>query len=110
MIKPIKNNPRCARAALPSRDWREVNNEDGETMYYHLRTKRLQKLHPLLEQYSGLYHKQASFVKMSSSGQSSDMDSNGTRLSSIVTEILNRVTSRLPPMNPDIVEKVGCRP
>eukprot|EP00392_Amoebophrya_sp_AT5.2_P007683 g7698.t1 len=97
----------CAKAELPSKDWRELTNENGETMYYHVRTKRLQKLHPLLEQYAGLYHKQASFVKMSGTSQQADLDSNSTRLSGIITEILNRVTSHLPPMTPEMVDKVA---
>ncbi len=97
----------CAKADLPSNDWRELTNENGETMYYHVCTKRLQKLHPLLEQYAGLYHKQASFVKMSGTTQQTDLDSNSTRLSGIITEILNRVTSHLPPMTPEMVDKVA---
>lgn len=97
----------CARADLPSRDWRELTNEDGETMYYHLKTKKLQKMHPLLEQYAGLYLKQASYAKSSSRTNPADLELNSTRLSSLITEILNRVTSHLPPMTPDIVEKVA---
>lgn len=98
----------CAKAELSSEDWRELINEDGETLYYHTRTKKLQKLHPLLEQYSELYHKQASYVKMSSQAAGGgDLDSNATRISSIITEILNRVTNHLPPVTPDIVEKVS---
>jgi hypothetical protein len=44
---------------------------------------------------------------MSTQVQASDMDVSATRLSTIITEVLNRVSNHLPPMTPDIVDKIA---
>ncbi len=44
---------------------------------------------------------------MSSQVQASDMDVSATRLSTIITEVLNRVSNHLPPMTPEIVDKIA---
>lgn len=88
-------------------DWTQFVNEDGVTMYYHPPSKKLQKTHPLVEHYSGLYHKAKSYVKIiSEEREKSKMDADSTKLAFIITEILNRVTQDLSPSTPEIMLKL----
>jgi hypothetical protein len=96
----------ASRAQLPI-DWKELINQDGETMYYHVATRKLQKVHPLVERYSQIYHKQRSFTKMMVQGERDDLDSVETKLSVLTTEIKSRASKNLPdPTTPEIIEKM----
>eukprot|EP00397_Hematodinium_sp_SG-2012_P023648 GEMP01024585.1.p1 GENE.GEMP01024585.1~~GEMP01024585.1.p1 ORF type:complete len:419 (+),score=72.44 GEMP01024585.1:53-1258(+) len=92
----------CSRAPIPE-GWKEFVNEDKVTMYYHGTTKKLQKTHPLIDQYSSLFHKSKSYVKIFQQEQpKSKLDTDSTKLLVIITEILSRVTQGLSPTTPEI--------
>lgn len=97
----------CARAPLPE-GWKQFVNEDDITMYYHGATKKLQKTHPLIEQYCALFHKSRSYVKICEEEVTkSKLDTDSTKLSVAITEILNRVTQGLSPCTPEIFVKLA---
>merc|ERR1719217_736050 len=96
----------ASRAEIPQ-DWKELINQDGETMYYHVATRKLQKVHPLIERFSQIYHKQRSFTKMMVQGERNDLDTVETKLSVLTTEIKSRASKGLPdPTTPEIIEKM----
>jgi hypothetical protein len=58
-------------------DWKEYTSEEsGETIYFNLRTKKTQKMHPLIERFAKIFHKQRTFAKMlvHSAGQEMDQE------------------------------------
>merc|ERR1719226_200873 len=46
----------ASKADMP-RDWKEMINEDGETVYYNTESKSIQKTHPLILRYKEMYYK-----------------------------------------------------
>ena len=40
---------------IKPKDWKELTNEDGETLYYHTLERKLQKVHPLILRYQEVY-------------------------------------------------------
>lgn len=96
----------AAKAELPD-DWKELQNEDDETIYYNTRTKQLQKVHPIIERFSQYYHKQKSFTKMVSQAPSGEFDTVETKLAVITTECMSRVQKNLPVATPEIIERLA---
>mmetsp|Transcript_118814 Transcript_118814/g.379030 ORF Transcript_118814/g.379030 Transcript_118814/m.379030 type:complete len:389 (+) Transcript_118814:113-1279(+) len=89
-------------APLPE-GWDDFLDEDGQKAYYHGKTKRLQRTHPMLERFTVLYKK----VK--------DVNDRGGKIESerkmesmlyvIMNELLNRCNRELPPVTPELLER-----
>merc|ERR1719436_781383 len=58
----------ASRAPMPH-DWKELTNQDVETLYYHTRERRLQKEHPLVWRYKEVYHKARAYQKQLVNGE-----------------------------------------
>jgi len=107
----IKNEPQflwiaeeASRAAVPP-DWKELVNEDGETLYYHTRSRKLQKEHPLILRYKEIYWKARGFSKrLETADVSDDMDKTDVKFSAIIAEVLGRASKGLPPATPENCE------
>ena len=52
----------AAMAEIPPK-WKEFDNENGEIMYYNSATKKLQKVHPIIDKYMQYYYKTKAFTK-----------------------------------------------
>lgn len=85
--------------------WREMVNEDGETLYYNMVDRKLQKEHPLILQYKEIFYKARSYQKRLERGETGDaVEEPKTKLDAITAEALNRASERKPPATPKIVE------
>lgn len=94
----------ASRATLPE-DWKELTNEDGDTLYYHMIERRLQKEHPLIDRYKQVYHKARSYTKKVVAGNAGDIiEESDAILSAIVSQVMGRANKALPPATPDIIE------
>jgi len=94
----------ASRAELPD-DWVELENEDGETLYFHVKERKTQTEHPLITRYKQMYYNQRRVVKQMESG---DMKSGPERpdvkLAAITADVMSRASQGKPPATPDIVE------
>jgi len=94
----------AAEARLPE-DWKELTNEDGETLYYHMIERRLQKEHPLIERYKRLYQKTRGYAKQVIQGIAGDvLETPDHKLNGITATVMNRASKGLPPATPEIIE------
>lgn len=94
----------ASRSPMPP-DWRELTNEDGETLYYHKQTKTIQKTHPLVLRYKEIYCKARSYQKKMESGDISvNLERPEQKLMAIIAEVMGRASKGLPPATPDTVE------
>jgi hypothetical protein len=93
----------AARADLPL-DWKELHNEDGETLYYHTTRKSLQKEHPLIERYKKIYQKKRGYMKLVQQGDTGDVsESPSYKLNDIISQVINRASQGKPPSEPRII-------
>lgn len=96
-----------ASKEIPPDEWRELVNEQGETMYYNQEDRRLQKVHPIIEKYGEIYHKQRSYTKQMVRGELSDGSVKGdAKHAAIMGDVMARATKGIPVTTPDIVEGV----
>lgn len=95
----------CSRAALP-RHWKELTNEDGETLYYHTKDRKLQNEHPLIAQYKEIYFKARSYTKQMQRGETAAdaLQEPSARMAAITAEIMGRASQGHPPATPKVVE------
>jgi len=94
----------ASKADMP-RDWKEMLNEDGETIYYNTETKDRQAVHPLILRYKEMYYKARSYQKRMECGEISvNLERPEQKLMAIVAEVMGRSSKGLPPTTPDIVE------
>jgi hypothetical protein len=85
--------------------WEEFNDDQDNTAYYHPKTKRLQKTHPMLDKFSVLYQKCRAFNDRAGKLESEQrMDS---MVTVVMNEVLNRCNRELPPVTPEIVERLS---
>merc|ERR1719399_258561 len=84
-------------------DWKEFADDSGETAYYHPKTKQLTTVHPVISKYKKMYEKQRRF--MARTGMQSEKVE--PRLAMYLNEVLNRCHEELPPVTPEIVEKLA---
>jgi hypothetical protein len=97
----------ASRAAQPQ-DWKELINEDGETLYYHTRSRQMQKEHPLILRYKEIYWKARGFEKKLEAVDLGDpLESSNVKLSAITSEVLGRASMGQPPATPEIVEALA---
>jgi len=94
----------AAKSPMPL-DWKELTNEDGDTLYYHTIEKRLQKEHPLIERYKQIYHRARSYTKQIVEGDTGDiLKQPDVKLNAITAQVMGRASKGLPPATPEIVE------
>mmetsp|Transcript_21347 Transcript_21347/g.45638 ORF Transcript_21347/g.45638 Transcript_21347/m.45638 type:complete len:426 (-) Transcript_21347:113-1390(-) len=94
----------ASRAKMPQ-DWKEFSNDDGETLYYHTKTKEIQKTHPLIYRYKEIYANARSYQKKLEDGDISlNLERPEQKLMAIIAEIMGRASKGLPPATPDTVE------
>jgi len=94
----------ASRSPMPPH-WCELTNEDGETVYYHEKTKAVQKTHPLILRYKEIYYKARSYQKKLEAGEISiDLERPEQKLMAIIAEVMGRASKGLPPATPDTVE------
>lgn len=98
----------CTRAekiyGLPS-DWKELVNEDGEVLYYHMIERKIQKEHPLIERYKQYFYKQRSYTKRVVHGDEGDLlKGKEVTLDRITEDVMGRASQGIPPATPEIIE------
>jgi|Transcript_43785 hypothetical protein len=97
----------ATRAPMPP-DWKEMTNEDGETLYYHVKEKKLQSEHPLILRYKEVYERARSFQKQLETGGAGDLlEGPKVKLNAIIAEVMGRASKGLPPATPEIVESLA---
>lgn len=95
----------ASRVKMP-KDWKVFLNEDGERMYWHQKTKKIQKEHPLILRYKEMYYKTRGFMKsMEEGGTAADaLETPDAKLTAITTQVLHRANKGLPVATPKIIE------
>jgi hypothetical protein len=97
----------ATRAPMPP-DWKEMTNEDGETLYYHVKEKKLQSEHPLILRYKEVYERARSFQKQLETGGAGDLlEGPKVKLNAVIAEVMGRASKGLPPATPEIVESLA---
>lgn len=97
----------ATRAPMPP-DWKEMTNEDGETLYYHVKEKKLQSEHPLILRYKEVYERTRSFQKQLETGGAGDLlEGPKVKLNAVIAEVMGRASKGLPPATPEIVESLA---
>lgn len=89
-----------------TQDWRELKNEDDETLYYHVWERKLQKEHPLIVRYKQIYHKARSYTKQMLQGETSAdaLEGPDAALDKIRKDVMDRANQGLPPATPKSIE------
>eukprot|EP00921_Rhytidocystis_pertsovi_P019583 GHVQ01031102.1.p1 GENE.GHVQ01031102.1~~GHVQ01031102.1.p1 ORF type:complete len:372 (+),score=25.46 GHVQ01031102.1:1545-2660(+) len=101
----------AARAPVPE-GWQEIEGDFGEVYYYNSGLQKLQKVHPLIERFSKLYHKHKTYFKLTHKPLQSPLEQQAGELKNIISDVERRVHHlQLPPCTPDIIERVAvlCR-
>mmetsp|Transcript_5167 Transcript_5167/g.12410 ORF Transcript_5167/g.12410 Transcript_5167/m.12410 type:complete len:447 (-) Transcript_5167:44-1384(-) len=88
------------------REWQQLVNEDGEDVYYNVRERRLQSIHPLIERYQQVYHKARSYTKQMVIGETpgDELQTPDVKLSAITADVMSRASRGMPSTTPEIVE------
>jgi hypothetical protein len=83
-------------------------NEDGETVYYHTKERRLEKTHPLILRYKQVYYKARSYMKRMVEGETSAdaLEAPDVKLKAITAEVMGRASKGMPPTTPEVVESL----
>lgn len=89
-------------APLPE-GWDDFLDEEGSKAYYHSKTKRLQRTHPMLERFTHLYKKVKDFNDRG--GKIETERKMESMLYVIMNELLNRCNRELPPVTPELLER-----
>jgi hypothetical protein len=95
-------NDFTATGELPS-DWDRLIDDEGREAFYHPATKRVSRQHPMMVKYKHFVNKMRDFH------QRSRLPAAKVRphLAVILNELLNRCNRELPPVTPEIVERVA---
>mmetsp|Transcript_36242 Transcript_36242/g.90471 ORF Transcript_36242/g.90471 Transcript_36242/m.90471 type:complete len:365 (-) Transcript_36242:64-1158(-) len=75
--------------------------------YYHTKTKKIQKVHPVIERFSKMYQKQKAFLQRAYKPQPPPPEDRESDLRSITSFVLERVNKHLPPSTPDVIERLA---
>lgn len=95
--------PRASLGAPLPEGWDDFFDEEGQKAYYHAKTKRLQRTHPMLERFTVMYTKLKEFNDRGGKIETSKkMES---MLYVIMNELLNRCNRELPPVTPELLER-----
>jgi len=96
----------ASRQSIPP-DWKELTNEDGETLYYHTQDRKLQKVHPLILRYQEVYFKARSYTKQLESGSIGNiLKTDDAKMAAITASVMGRASKGLPPATPEVVESL----
>lgn len=107
-LDPIKDEQllwiaeHAAKVELPE-EWVEFEDEQGATAYYHAKTKRLTTQHPIITKYHTFVAKVRQFQERMGTGQQKVKP----HLAVIMNEVLNRIYKDLPPITPEIIERLS---
>jgi len=95
----------ASRCPLPE-NWKELENEeDGQTLYYNVADRKLQKEHPLINRYKQVYHKARSYTKQIVDGDAGNVFvKSDVKLNAITAEVMGRASQGLPPATPQNIE------
>lgn len=89
-------------APLPE-GWDDFLDEEDQKAYYHGKTKRLQRTHPMLDRFTFLYKK---LKDVNDRGGKIETERKmESMLYVIMNELLNRCNRELPPVTPEILER-----
>jgi len=89
-------------APLPE-GWDDFMDAEGQTAYYHGKTKRLQRTHPMLERFTGCYK---TLKDLNDRGGKIETERKmESMLYVIFNEMLNRCNRELPPVTPELLER-----
>lgn len=92
----------AAHVDLPP-DWSKFDDENGNPAYYHAKTKRLTTQHPIVTKYKTFVEKVRKFQeRMGTTNRKVK-----PHLAVIMNEVLNRIYRDLPPMTPEILERLA---
>uniref|UniRef100_A0A7S2MY66 WW domain-containing protein n=1 Tax=Zooxanthella nutricula TaxID=1333877 RepID=A0A7S2MY66_9DINO len=95
--------PQASLGAPLPEGWDDFFDEEGNKAYYHGKTKRLQRTHPMLERFTVMYKKLKEFNDRGGKVESAKkMES---MLYVIMNELLNRCNRELPPNTPELLER-----
>lgn len=92
----------AAHVELPD-EWTEFDDEEGEKAYYHPKTKKLTRQHPVMAKYAKFLAKIREFQDRK---KTKDLKVR-PHLAVVLNEVLNRVNRELPPATPDIIERLA---
>merc|ERR1719387_1595152 len=92
----------AANLELPE-PWVDFEDAEGEKAYYHPKTKLLTKQHPIMMKYKKFMEKVRKFQQ-----RTNTIDTKvKPHLAVILNEVLNRVYRDLPPVTPEIIERLA---
>mmetsp|Transcript_73290 Transcript_73290/g.116008 ORF Transcript_73290/g.116008 Transcript_73290/m.116008 type:complete len:217 (+) Transcript_73290:51-701(+) len=83
--------------------WQDFEDAQGEKAYYHPKTKFLTKEHPIMSKYKKFVQKVRKFQERNNTVDKKVVP----HLAVILNEVLNRVYKDLPPVTPDIIERLA---
>jgi hypothetical protein len=83
--------------------WQDFEDANGEKAYYHPKTKFLTKEHPIMSKYKKFVTKVRKFQERNNTLDKKVVP----HLAVILNEVLNRVYKDLPPVTPDIIERLA---
>jgi hypothetical protein len=91
----------AAKVELPP-DWVDFHDDEGEKAYYQPKTKRLIKVHPVIMKYHSFVKKVRDFQQHTGSLAKKLKP----HLAVVINEVLNRCYRELPPITPEILERI----
>jgi len=97
-----------AAASINSRlpdGWEDFQDDQDQKAYYHPKTKRLQRTHPMMDKFSALYQKCKAFNERA--GKIDSERKMESMLYVVMNEVLNRCNRELPPVTPELVERTA---
>lgn len=92
----------AARLQLPD-EWYSFDDDDGQKAYYHPKTKMLTRQHPVITKYKQFINKIRRFQERMGSVKKKMKP----HVAVIFNEVLNRCNKELPPVTPEIVERMA---
>mmetsp|Transcript_80236 Transcript_80236/g.227194 ORF Transcript_80236/g.227194 Transcript_80236/m.227194 type:complete len:395 (-) Transcript_80236:145-1329(-) len=92
----------AAHVELPT-DWTEFEDDEGQMAYYHAKTKLLITEHPIITKYRRFVDKVRKFQERMGTGNKKVKP----HLAVIMNEVLNRIYKELPPITPELIERLA---
>lgn len=93
----------AANVSLPA-DWVEIDDNSGGKAYYHPKTKRVQRRHPVLAKYRQFIKKMRQFRERAGTAEKKVRP----HMAVILNEVMNRCHRELPPVTPEILERTAA--
>ena len=97
----------ASKCVLPA-DWREFQDDHGRTAFYHPKLKQVRADHPMLGRFRELYLSHEAFKRSRGiPGGILNVDELDHSIPLLLNESFNRANRELPPVTPEIVEKLA---